>query len=167
MDRIARPTGSVGLSTRKRHDACGVAFVARVNGVPTHETVSRAIVALDLEHRSAAGADPNTGDGSGILLQLPDAFLRAVLDEELPPGAYGVAVCFLPQDARRREELERLLTDAISEGQRVVCWRDVPVDKDYVGITGELLRAVHQAARGRRVGRPRDRPRRLRAQACS
>ena len=103
---------------------------------------SRAIVALEnLEHRSAAGADPNTGDGSGILLQLPDAFLRAVLDEELPPsGAYGVAVCFLPQDGRRREELERLLTDAVeSEGQRVVCWRDVPVDKDYVGITANYF----------------------------
>ncbi len=143
MDRIARPTGSVGLyDPRNEHDACGVAFVARVNGVPTHETVSRAIVALEnLEHRSAAGADPNTGDGSGILLQLPDAFLRAVLDEELPPpGAYGVAVCFLPQDARRREELERLLTDAVeSEGQRVVCWRDVPVDKDYVGITANYF----------------------------
>ena len=143
MDRIARPTGSVGLyDPRNEHDACGVAFVARVNGVPTHETVSRAIVALEnLEHRSAAGADPNTGDGSGILLQLPDAFLRAVLDEELPPsGAYGVAVCFLPQDGRRREELERLLTDAVeSEGQRVVCWRDVPVDKDYVGITANYF----------------------------
>ena len=61
MDRIARPTGSVGLyDPRNEHDACGVAFVARVNGVPTHETVSRAIVALEnLEHRSAAGADPN------------------------------------------------------------------------------------------------------------
>ena len=54
----------------------------------------------NLEHRGAAGADPNTGDGAGILLQMPDAFLRAVLDEDLPPpGAYGVCVCFLPQDA--------------------------------------------------------------------
>ena len=84
------------------HDSCGVAFVARLNGVPSHETIERAIRALEnLEHRGATGADPLTGDGAGMLLQLPDEFFRAVIDAELPPaGAYGVAVCFLP--ARRR-----------------------------------------------------------------
>src|SRR4029077_13525555 len=69
-----------------------------------------------------------------------DEFLRGVLDEDLPPpGAYGVCVCFLPREEERRAELERLLTDAVeAEGQRVVGWRDVPVDKDYVGITANL-----------------------------
>ena len=124
------------------HDACGVAMVARLDGVPSHETVQRAVVALEnLEHRGAAGADPNTGDGAGILLQLPDELLRGVIGEELPPpGRYGVAVCFLPQDDERRAELEALLTSTVeAEGQRVVGWRDVPVDKDYVGITANYF----------------------------
>src|ERR671912_446283 len=134
-----RPTQPVGLyDPQYEHDACGVAFVARLSGEPTHETVSRAITALEnLEHRGAAGADPNTGDGAGMLLQLPDALMRGVIEAELPPpGQYGVAVCFLPQDDERRLELERLLTETVeAEGQRVVTWRDIPVEKDYVGIT--------------------------------
>src|SRR4051795_12646894 len=137
-----RPRGRVGLyDPAYEHDACGVAFVAKLDGVPTHETIQRAIVALEnLEHRGAAGADPNTGDGAGILLQLPDEFIRGVMDEDLPPpGAYGVCVCFLPREPARREELERLLEAKVrEEGQRVVGWRDVPVDKDYVGITANF-----------------------------
>jgi len=124
------------------HDACGVAMVARLDGTPTHETVQRAIAALEnLEHRGAAGADPNTGDGAGILLQLPDGLMRAVIDEDLPPpGAYGVCVCFLPRDRSHRTELEALLERTVTEeGQRVVAWRDVPVDKDYVGITANFF----------------------------
>ncbi len=116
-------------------------MVAKLDGKPSHETVERAIVALEnLEHRGAAGADPNTGDGAGILLQLPDEFFRGEITEDLPPpGAYGVCVCFLPRDEARREELEQLLEDTVrAEGQRVVGWRDVPVDKDYVGITANL-----------------------------
>src|SRR5687768_11841023 len=143
MSRMPRPTQPVGLyDPSYEHDACGVAFVARLDGKPTHETVRRAVVALEnLEHRGAAGADPNTGDGAGILLQMPDAFMRAVLDEDLPPpGAYGVCVCFLPQEEARRAELEELLERTVeAEGQRVVAWRDVPVDKDYVGITANFF----------------------------
>ena len=113
MSRMPRPTQPVGLyDPSYEHDACGVAFVARLDGTPTHETVRRAVVALEnLEHRGAAGADPNTGDGAGILLQLPDEFLRAQIAELPPHGRYGVAVCFLPQDDERRAELERLLND--------------------------------------------------------
>src|SRR5688500_14105065 len=143
MSRMPRPTQPVGLyDPSYEHDACGVAFVARLDGKPTHETVRRAVVALEnLEHRGAAGADPNTGDGAGILLQMPDAFMRAVLDEDLPPpGAYGVCVCFLPLEEDRRAELEGLLERTVTEeGQRVVGWRDVPVDKDYVGITANFF----------------------------
>jgi len=134
-----RPTEPVGLyDPEYEHDACGVAFVARLSGDPSHETVQRAITALEnLEHRGAAGADPNTGDGAGMLLQLPDELLRGVIGADLPPaGQYGVAVCFLPQEEERRLELERLLAETVeAEGQRVVTWRDIPVEKDYVGIT--------------------------------
>ena len=134
-----RPTEPVGLyDPGYEHDACGVAFVARLSGEPTHETVQRAITALEnLEHRGAAGADPNTGDGAGMLLQMPDELLRGVIGAELPPaGQYGVAVCFLPQDPERRAALEALFADTVrAEGQRVVTWRDIPVEKDYVGIT--------------------------------
>src|SRR4051794_3851102 len=138
----ARPSGRIGLyDPTYEHDACGVAMVAKLDGEPSHETVQRAIVALEnLEHRGAAGADPNTGDGAGMLLQLPDEFVRAAMDEDLPPpGAYGVCVCFLPREPARRAELEKLLTDTVTaEGQRAIGWRDVPVDKDYVGITANL-----------------------------
>src|ERR1044071_9863977 len=100
MPRMPRPTRPVGLyDPQYEHDACGVAFLARLNVVPSHETVRRAVVALaKLEHRGAAGADPNTGDGAGILLQMPDELMRGVVGEALPKaGAYGVGGGFLPQ----------------------------------------------------------------------
>src|SRR3954463_13251276 len=98
------------------HDACGVAFVARLDGTATHEAVARALVALEnLEHRGAAGADADTGDGAGILVQVPDAFLRAEPGFAPPPrGASGLAVSFLPQRASRRVELEQLLEETIA-----------------------------------------------------
>ncbi|MDP9377976.1 MAG: glutamate synthase subunit alpha, partial [Actinomycetota bacterium] len=138
MDRTARPTSPVGLyEPTYEHDACGVAFVARLNGVATHETVQRALRALEnLEHRGAAGADPNTGDGAGILLQMPDEFMRAAMGALPPAGAYGVCVCFLPGDDKRRHELEACLEAAVrDEGQVVIGWRDVPVDDAHVGET--------------------------------
>src|SRR5436190_239373 len=103
-----KPPGATGLyDPSYEHDACGVAFVAKLRGEPTHAIVEQALVALsNLEHRGAAGADAHTGDGAGILIQLPDAFLRAVAPAELPePGRYAVAVCFLPSGAARRAEL--------------------------------------------------------------
>jgi glutamate synthase domain-containing protein 2/glutamate synthase domain-containing protein 1/glutamate synthase domain-containing protein 3 len=127
------------------HDACGFAFVARLDGDQSYRVIERALDALErLEHRGAAGADADTGDGAGITLQLPHAFFRAVIGEQLPePGRYGVAVCFLPRDARRRAELERTLTETVeAEGQRVVAWRDVPVDATYVGSTAGMFAPV-------------------------
>src|SRR4051812_49232776 len=131
------------------HDACGVAFVARLDGARSHETIRRALTALgNLEHRGAEGADANTGDGAGILLQVPDRFFRAELGDRLPPqGAYGVDTIFLPrEDARRRAELERLLESTIEEeGQSVVAWRDVPVDAGKVGsVAGAAAPAMRQ-----------------------
>ncbi len=81
-----QPPKAVGLyDPRFEHDACGVGMVARLDNVPTHEVVSRAITALEnLEHRGASGADPRTGDGAGILMQMPDELMRGVVDFELP-----------------------------------------------------------------------------------
>ena len=92
------------------HDACGVAMVARLDNAPGHDVVVKALEALDnLEHRGAEGADIRTGDGAGILVQLPHAFLRSAVDFELPsPGRYGVAMCFLPEDATHRRKIEEL-----------------------------------------------------------
>ncbi|HTR33735.1 MAG TPA: glutamate synthase central domain-containing protein, partial [Gaiellaceae bacterium] len=127
------------------HDACGVAFVARLDAVRSHETIERALRALEnLEHRGAAGADADTGDGAGILVQTPDAFFRAVAPFALPPaGRYGVAVCFLPQDADRRSELERLLEETVAaERQTVLGWRDVPVRRGEAGSQARLFAPV-------------------------
>ena len=97
-----------------------------------------------MEHRGASGADADTGDGAGILTQVPDAFLRATADFELPPhGRYGVGVCFLPQLAERRCELERLLEDtATAEGLTVLGWRDVPVRAAEAGRQAQLFAPV-------------------------
>jgi glutamate synthase domain-containing protein 1 len=130
------------------HDSCGVAFVARLDGTRSHETVVRALEALEnLEHRGAAGADADTGDGAGILVQLPDAFLRAQVPFVLPPaGRYGVAVCFLPQKESRRRELEALFEDAVrAEGLSVLGWRDVPADRRHAGSQALLFQpAIRQ-----------------------
>ena len=96
--------------------------------------MARALHALErLEHRGAEGADPDTGDGAGILIQLPDAFLRAEADFELPePGRYGVAVCFLPPG--NPAEAMRLVEDRVeAEGQQVLGWREVPVNEGACG----------------------------------
>ncbi|MBM3676271.1 MAG: glutamate synthase large subunit [Actinobacteria bacterium] len=132
-------------------DACGVACVAKLDGVPAHETVERALLALaNLEHRGAAGADALTGDGAGILLQLPDPFFRGVVAELPPAGAYGVGMCFLPRDEARRREFERILEETVAaEGQRLIGWRDVPVDPAHVGVdAGGVAPAIRQLVVG-------------------
>jgi glutamate synthase (NADPH/NADH) large chain/glutamate synthase (ferredoxin) len=141
-----QPPQAVGLyDPRFEHDACGVGMVARLDNQPTHEVLSRALTALEnLEHRGASGADPCTGDGAGILLQMPDELLRAVVGFELPPtGRYGVMMCFLPTDpdacARQEGLLERTVR---AEGQRVLGWRDVPVCPEHTGVTAGACRPV-------------------------
>jgi glutamate synthase domain-containing protein 1 len=132
-----QPPKAVGLyDPRFEHDACGVGMVARLDNVPTHEVVARALTALEnLEHRGATGADPCTGDGAGILMQMPDELMRAAVDFELPPaGQYGVLMCFLPTEAAPRERLEAMLERIVrDEGQRLLGWRDVPIDETQTG----------------------------------
>ncbi len=120
------------------HDACGVAFVATLTGVPSHDIVRQGITALlNLDHRGAAGAEPNSGDGAGILIQVPDAFLRAVVDFDLPPQhAYAVGTAFLPGDAEQVAKTRRRVEEiAVEEGLSVLGWREVPVDPSTLGRT--------------------------------
>ncbi len=135
---IKQPPKAVGLyDPRFEHDACGVGMVARLDNEPTHEVVARAITALEnLEHRGATGADPCTGDGAGILMQMPDELLRAVVDFELPPPGSVRRADVLPADrrGRRAQRLEALLERIVrAEGQRLLGWRDVPVDVEQTG----------------------------------
>jgi glutamate synthase (NADPH/NADH) large chain len=126
------------------HDACGVAMVADLAGRRDHSIVRKAITALlRLEHRGARGAEENTGDGAGILIQVPDEFFRAVVDFELPAaGAYAVGNAFLPADQAAADDdaaaIERL---AAEENLRVLGWRALPVDPDKADI-GPTARAV-------------------------
>jgi glutamate synthase domain-containing protein 2/glutamate synthase domain-containing protein 1/glutamate synthase domain-containing protein 3 len=140
----SKPPQADGLyDPRFEHDACGVAMVARLDNEPSHEVVERALEALEnLEHRGAEGADVRTGDGAGILVQTPDAFFRGVVSFELPPaGRYGVGMCFLPHDPTHRDQIEQLIERNVrAEGQRVLGWRDVPVDTAHVGDSANACR---------------------------
>ncbi|MFT4229702.1 MAG: glutamate synthase large subunit [Microbacterium sp.] len=117
-------------------DACGLAMVATLRGVPGHDIIDLALTALrNLEHRGAIGSDAGTGDGAGILTQMPDAFLRAVVDFELPPvGEYAAGLAFLPLDREARAEqkagIERI---AASENLHVLGWRTVPTVDEHLG----------------------------------
>jgi glutamate synthase (NADPH/NADH) large chain/glutamate synthase (ferredoxin) len=152
-----QPPRAVGLyDPRFEHDACGVGMVARLDNHPTHEVIRRGITALEnLEHRGASGADACTGDGAGILMQMPDELFRAVVEFELPPlGAYGVLMCFLPTDALVRGRLEGMLERTVlAEGQRVLGWRDVPICEEH---TGEVAAACRPVIRQLFVGSETD-----------
>jgi glutamate synthase (NADPH/NADH) large chain len=120
------------------HDACGVGFVWNIKNVKSHAIVRQGLEILErLNHRGAVGADPKAGDGAGILVQIPDAFFRAVLDFELPSaGEYGVGMVFLPQDEAARQRMEDTVNQRLQEGgQTVLGWRTVPVDNSDLGAT--------------------------------
>ena len=125
------------------HDSCGVGFVVNIKGRRSHKLVQQAIeVAINLLHRGACGCEANTGDGAGILLQLPHRFFQKEADRlgiHLPePGAYGVGMVFLPRDPDERSRIQDLFTHiAAEEGQRVLGWRDVPTDDSAIGETAK------------------------------
>ena len=139
------PAPSGLYDPRFEHDACGVGFVAHIKGVRSRSIVSMGIGALcNMEHRGATGAEADTGDGAGILIQVPDAFLRAVAGFELPPaGHYAVGLAFLPADAGAAEKAMHSL-DAIAadEGLRVLGWRDVPIQPDCLGKTARAAMPI-------------------------
>jgi glutamate synthase (ferredoxin) len=121
------------------HDACGVGFVVDIKGRKSHGIVRQALqVLINLLHRGACGCEPNTGDGAGILLQIPDRFFRrecAKLGIVLPaPGDYGTGLVFLPRDPVRADTVRALIERLIAEeGQRCLGWRDVPTDDRLLG----------------------------------
>jgi glutamate synthase (NADPH/NADH) large chain len=133
---------------RFEHDACGVSFVANIKGVRSREIVTLGITALcNMEHRGATGAEADTGDGAGILIQVPDAFLRAVAGFELPAmGKYAVGIAFLPADPARTataiETVERII---VEEGLRPLGWRVVPSNPDCLGASARaVMPAIQQ-----------------------
>ncbi|MCB1921595.1 MAG: glutamate synthase subunit alpha, partial [Candidatus Competibacteraceae bacterium] len=124
---------------RNEHDSCGIGFVVDIKNRKSHQPISQGLEILaNLSHRGAVGADPLAGDGAGILLQIPDAFLRAEcadLGIDLPaPGDYGAGMVFLPRDNQDRAQSEAALQRSITaEGQTLLGWRDVPTDNSCLG----------------------------------
>jgi glutamate synthase (NADPH/NADH) large chain len=145
LNQAAPFTGTSGLSGPRpqglydpanEHDACGVGMVADLNGRASHDIIEQALTVLrNLDHRGAKGAEPDDGDGAGILTQIPDAFFRAVTGFELPEaGAYAAGIAFLPaDDAARAATVATVEAIADEEGLTVLGWRELPHDQNFCG----------------------------------
>jgi glutamate synthase (NADPH) large chain len=157
-----QPVPAQGLyDPRHEHDACGVGFVVHIKGQKSHSIVKQALQLLvNLLHRGACGCEANTGDGAGILMQMPDRFLRREtgrLGINLPPErGYGAGLVFLPRDPSVRERIETIFEEiVIDEGQLVLGWRDVPTDDHEVGPSAVAVEPVFkQIFIGRAPGSP-------------
>jgi glutamate synthase domain-containing protein 2/glutamate synthase domain-containing protein 1/glutamate synthase domain-containing protein 3 len=148
---FAEPAGL--YSPAFEHDACGVGMICNIKGVPSHSIVQNALqILMNLSHRGAVGSDEKTGDGAGILMQQPDAFLRKVAGVKLPePGAYAAGLVFLPPQAAQRKQVGDWFAAIIQrEGQELLGWRDVPVNN---AVIGDLARKVEPVIRQIFVGR--------------
>ena len=125
------------------HDSCGVGFIVNIKGKKSHKLVRQAFeIGINLLHRGACGCEKNTGDGAGILLQLPHKFLAkktAAIGFELPdPGSYGAGMVFLPRDPTTQQQIENIFAEVIrDEGQTLLGWRDVPTDDAHLGATAK------------------------------
>ena len=144
---------------RFEHDACGVGLVANIKGVKSHDILRQGLEILcNLEHRGAKGADPETGDGAGVLIQMPHEFFGKETErlgfERPQPGHYAVGMAFLPHDEAKQREVEGIVRRFVEqEGQTLLGWRDVPISPDEIG---ELAVAVMPAIRQFFVGRSAD-----------
>src|SRR5438132_12236781 len=133
---------------RDEHDACGVGFVVDIKGRASHRILRQALQVLEnLQHRGACGCEANTGDGAGVLIQMPDRFLRratAGLGFTLPPrGEYGAGLVFLPRGRSEREQLRELIErTARAEGHIVLGWRPVPGDDSSLGASAKATKPV-------------------------
>lgn len=138
-NRFADAPKAQGLyNPENEKDACGLAVIATLTKTPSHLIVAQALEALRrLEHRGAVGADDGTGDGAGILTQIPDAFFRAVTGFSLPAaGSYAAGTAFLPQDpTQRTQAIEALEELAREENLEVLGWRELPVNAEHIGPT--------------------------------
>src|SRR5262245_35434810 len=146
---MTAPPAATGLyDPRHEHDACGVGFVVDIKGRRSHAVVEQGLqVLVNLLHRGACGCEANTGDGAGILIQIPDRFLHKVtapLGIALPPlGEYGTGLIFLPVAENERERLRRLLeATAAEEGLVVLGWRALTIDDSALGESARAARPV-------------------------
>ena len=116
------------------HDACGVAMVATLNKIATHDIVEKALTALrNLEHRGASGAEPDSGDGAGILIRIPDRFFREIVEFDLPKsGSYATGIAFIEKGVEVEAEIARI---AHEEGLKVLGWRELPINSTSLGKT--------------------------------
>jgi glutamate synthase (ferredoxin) len=132
---------------RAEHDACGVGFVVHIKGQRSHDIVRKALqVLINLEHRGACGCEANTGDGAGILIQMPDAFLRKSVSFTLPAeGSYGAGLVFLPHEESDRDRIKDLIARITSEeNQRLLGWREVPSDNSLIGDSAKATQPVFE-----------------------
>ncbi len=143
MTSIAPPKKQGLYDPRFEHDACGVGFIAHLHGAKSHAIVEQGLtILLNLDHRGACGSEINSGDGAGILLQIPDRFFRKVTAQQgitLPEvGQYAVGMLYTSPDAAvRQESRQRLEKIAAAEGLKVLGWRDVPTDDSTLGATAQ------------------------------
>jgi glutamate synthase (NADPH/NADH) large chain len=149
FSRFSAVPAATGLyDPAREHDACGLAMVATLRGTAGHDIIDAALGSLrNLEHRGAIGSDAGTGDGAGIVTQIPDAFFRAVVDFALPSvGRYVVGTAFLPTDAAEREAIKQSIENIAAEEQLTVLgWREVPVNPDGLGtLAREAMPAFEQ-----------------------
>ncbi len=155
-----KTAAELGLYTNAEHDACGVGFVAHIKGQKAHSIVQQGLKILEnIDHRGAVGADPLMGDGAGLLIQIPDEFYRAEMAKQgvalPPPGEYGVGMIFLPKENASRLACEQELERAVkAEGQVLLGWRDVPVDRDMP--MSPAVRAKEPVIRQIFIGRGHD-----------
>ncbi len=139
MNRKLKPTKGGLYDPRFEHDSCGVGFVVDIEGKPSNRIIRQGLeILMNLRHRGAKGAEANTGDGAGILLQIPHAFFEQEFQKDnirLPAaGEYGVGMVFLPPQAREAQIIQSLIEDAVYRtGQTLLGWRDVPTDNSPIG----------------------------------
>ena len=142
---LVAPTRHALYDPAAEHDACGFAWVATLRGTPGRDIVDAGLTALlNLDHRGAVGAEEDSGDGAGILTQIPDAFFRDVVDAELPAaGYYAIGMAFLPvDDDERAHAVAAVEAVAVEEKLEVLAWRDVVVTADLVGPTARASMPV-------------------------
>jgi len=152
MNRTMPPPKQGLYDPQFEHDACGVGFLVNVKGRKSNQIVRQALqILVNLNHRGACGCEANTGDGAGILLQTPHAFLQAVCAEANVPlpsaGEYGAGMLYLPSDAAERAECEKVFASIVAEeGQTVLGWRSIPTNNASLGYTAKasepLMRQV-------------------------
>ncbi|HBE49295.1 MAG TPA: glutamate synthase subunit alpha, partial [Cyanobacteria bacterium UBA11369] len=143
MNSNALPAKQGLYDPQFERDACGVGFIVHMKGNKSHAIVEQALtILLNLDHRGACGCEPNTGDGAGILMQVPHKFLQKVAAAEnitLPePGQYGVGMIYTSPDPAIREQSREIFAQIVAEeGQKVLGWRDVPTDNSSLGETAK------------------------------